>query len=58
MKDNFSTQSSQYAKFRPTYPQALYDFLMSHVADTKLAWDCATGNGQVATALAKQFIHV
>lgn len=58
MKDNFSTQSSQYAKFRPTYPQALYDFLLSHVKDTKLAWDCATGNGQVASELAKRFDKV
>lgn len=58
MKDNFSTQSSQYAKFRPTYPQELYDFLLSHVKDTKLAWDCATGNGQVASELAKRFDKV
>lgn len=58
MKDNFSTQSSQYAKFRPRYPQALYDFLLKHVSETKTAWDCATGNGQVATELAKRFEQV
>ncbi|WP_113651175.1 class I SAM-dependent methyltransferase [Pedobacter namyangjuensis] len=58
MKDNFSTQSSQYAKFRPKYPQALYDFLLNHVSETKTAWDCATGNGQVATELANRFEKV
>lgn len=58
MKDNFSTQSSQYAKFRPKYPQALYDFLFNHVSETKTAWDCATGNGQVATELANRFEKV
>lgn len=58
MKDNFSSQSSQYAKFRPKYPQELYDFLLSYVSETKTAWDCATGNGQVATVLAKHFEQV
>lgn len=58
MKDNFSTQATQYAKFRPKYPQALYDFLLDQVNGTKTAWDCATGNGQVATELAKHFEQV
>jgi ubiquinone/menaquinone biosynthesis C-methylase UbiE len=58
MKDNFSTQASQYAKFRPTYPQSLYDFISANTTDTELAWDCATGNGQVAVELAKTFDKV
>ena len=58
MKDNFSTQSAQYAKFRPKYPEKLYDFLFSKVVTTEFAWDCATGNGQVAVELAKKFNHV
>ncbi|RZJ77676.1 MAG: SAM-dependent methyltransferase [Flavobacterium sp.] len=58
MKDNFSTQSTQYAKFRPKYPQALYDVLLNQVNGTKTAWDCATGNGQVATELAEHFEQV
>ena len=58
MKDNFSAQSSKYAKFRPTYPKELYDFLITLVHQPNTAWDCATGNGQVAVELAKQFAEV
>jgi len=53
MKDNFSTQSSSYAKYRPTYPQELYQFLKENLTKTETAWDCGTGNGQVAGELAK-----
>lgn len=58
MKDNFSTQSNQYAKFRPTYPQGLYNFLLSLVTTKETAWDCGTGNGQVAQELSKYFTTV
>lgn len=54
-KDNFSKQSDLYAKYRPVYPQALYSFLMSLVEHKNVAWDCATGNGQVANELANYF---
>lgn len=55
MKDNFSTQSADYAIYRPTYPQALYDYLFDMVKNKETAWDCATGNGQVARVLAQHF---
>lgn len=55
MKDNFSAQAKAYAQFRPTYPAELYEFLLSNVHNKQTAWDCATGNGQVAYALAKHF---
>ncbi|RYG22358.1 MAG: methyltransferase domain-containing protein [Chitinophagaceae bacterium] len=58
VKDNFSNQSSKYAKFRPTYPKALYDFLFSQVDQKRNAWDAATGNGQVAIELSRQFEKV
>lgn len=58
MKDNFSIQSAGYAQYRPTYPKELYDFLFSLVAVKETAWDCATGNGQVARELASHFNHV
>lgn len=58
MKDNFSIQSALYAQFRPTYPAALYDYILSLVKEKDLAWDCATGNGQVARELAKHFKQV
>ncbi len=55
MKDNFSARSNAYAKFRPVYPDAVYRFLLPFVADKDVAWDCGTGNGQVARELAKHF---
>ena len=58
MKDNFSSQSAEYAVYRPTYPQELYDFLFSLVNEKDAAWDCATGNGQVARILAQHFQKV
>jgi len=54
-KDYFSQQAGLYAAFRPIYPQQLYDFLLKHVDHRLLAWDCATGNAQVASELAKHF---
>jgi len=58
MKDNFSAQSAEYAIYRPTYPQELYDFLLELVDKKNVAWDCATGNGQVARVLAQHFQQV
>lgn len=58
MKDNFSKQAALYAQFRPTYPQELYDFLLPIVPDLSTAWDCGTGNGQVAAELAGYFDKV
>jgi ubiquinone/menaquinone biosynthesis C-methylase UbiE len=57
-KDNFSTQAKQYAEYRPTYPKVLYDFLLQAVEAKELAWDCGTGNGQVASQLANYFNKV
>ena len=58
MKDNFSTQSEQYAKYRPTYPPALFDYLKSIITNRENAWDCGTGNGQVAAELSIFFKQV
>ena len=58
MKDNFSTSSDQYARFRPAYPPALFDYLLSLVPRRENAWDCGTGNGQVAVRLASFFERV
>jgi ubiquinone/menaquinone biosynthesis C-methylase UbiE len=55
MKDYFSSQSKAYAAFRPRYPEELYRFIFNHLHDRSAAWDCATGNGQVAQALAPHF---
>lgn len=58
MKDNFSTQAAEYAIYRPTYPEEMYDFIFSLVKNRNAAWDCATGNGQVARELALHFDNV
>ena len=58
MKDNFSTQASSYARFRPGYPTQLFDFLFGLCRNFDCAWDCATGNGQIAGALAERFRQV
>ena len=58
MKDNFSTQSGNYSKFRPTYPSEFFTYLNSLIPIKKSAWDCGTGNGQVAYELAKTFDNV
>lgn len=58
MKDYFSGHSKIYATFRPTYPDELYRFILGHLTSFDAAWDCATGNGQVAHVLAGQFEKV
>jgi SAM-dependent methyltransferase len=57
-KDYFSEQSADYAKYRPRYPAALFEYLASLTDERELAWDCATGNGQAALGLAPHFAHV
>jgi hypothetical protein len=58
MKDNFSTQSDKYAKYRPGYPAEFFDYLYAMVPVKESAWDCGTGNGQIAIELAKRFEEV
>lgn len=58
MKDNFSVRSESYAKFRPLYPKEMFAFILPLVKTKQIAWDCGTGNGQVAHELAKHFHKV
>lgn len=57
-EDNFSKQAKTYAQYRPQYPAALFKYLAELAPGKKLAWDCATGNGQAAVGLAMQFEKV
>ena len=57
-KDLFSTQSADYARFRPRYPPALFSWLASVAPGRACAVDVATGNGQAALALAEHFAEV
>ena len=58
MKDNFSGHSSEYAKYRPSYPKQLYDFIRDNCHNFDRAWDCGCGNGQVTGELARIFKEV
>ena len=51
MKDNFSSQADHYARYRPSYPPELFEFIIAQVKEKDMAWDCATGNGQTAKGL-------
>jgi SAM-dependent methyltransferase len=57
-KDHFSGHAEQYAEFRPRYPAALFTYLATIAPSRQLVWDCASGNGQAAVALARRFRKV
>lgn len=57
-KDHFSGHASDYARYRPHYPAEMFTALASLAPTGELAWDCATGNGQAAVALAAHFARV
>jgi len=57
-KDHFSGHAAEYARFRPQYPEALFEWLASLPARCDHAWDCGTGSGQAARGLARWFSKV
>lgn len=57
-KDHFSHASDDYRRWRPGYPSDLFAWLAGQSPSVDLAWDCATGNGQAALALASHFHRV
>lgn len=57
-KDYFSDAPDDYRRFRPGYPPALFSYLSSVAEAHERAWDCGTGNGQSAGALAQHFSQV
>ena len=57
-KDHFSAHAAIYRQARPTYPPALFDWLVRQAPDHALAWDCGCGNGQASVALAERFERV
>ena len=54
----FEDKADLYASSRPTYPKELFDFIGSLLVSKNEAWDCAAGNGQASTGLAKIFTKV
>src|SRR5688572_11580489 len=57
-KDHFSAHADAYARYRPDYPPALFAWLAEAAPARERAWDCATGSGQAAVALAEHFAEV
>lgn len=58
VKDIFSKQASTYASFRPAAPYSLLEYVYSKVSNFENAWDCGTGNGQIAAKLSERFDKV
>lgn len=58
MKDNFSSKSRDYRKYRPAYPPEIFDYIKEHLKGFDKAWDCGTGNGQVAGELSSFFREI
>ncbi|HEY0180035.1 MAG TPA: class I SAM-dependent methyltransferase [Dokdonella sp.] len=56
--DHFSAHAAAYHEARPTYPDALFDWLAAQTPARVLAWDAGCGNGQAAVALAARFARV
>ncbi len=57
-EDHFSKQAQDYARYRPAYPPEMFAYLARIAPARRLAWDCGTGNGQAALALAEHFERV
>jgi ubiquinone/menaquinone biosynthesis C-methylase UbiE len=57
-QDYFSRVSADYARFRPTYPPALFEIVARYAPGLECAWDCATGSGQAAIGLSRHFRKV
>lgn len=56
--NHFNQGSERYLLCRPDYPPVLFDYLAQWVDPSGTVWDCGTGNGQAAVALAERFSHV
>jgi SAM-dependent methyltransferase len=56
--DHFSRHAPDYRAYRPNYPPELFAFLKSLVPHATRVWDCGTGSGQAAVALADHFPEV
>ena len=53
--DFFSSVSSDYARYRPRYPEVLIDWVAGLCRDRHLAWDVACGSGQSTLSLSSRF---
>lgn len=58
MSGDYSSWAKLYSRSRPQYPANLFAYLAGLCKRRERAWDCATGNGQAALALAGHFASV
>ena len=58
LSPDYSSWAKLYFQSRPQYPAALFRDLAQLCEQRDRAWDCATGNGQAALALADHFASV
>lgn len=58
MNDRFGPVAAQYARNRPTYPEAFWDAYVARLGPEAVVWDCACGSGQAALALAGRGVRV
>lgn len=54
----FGEYAQHYARSRPQYPPALWQWVAAQCAGHALAWDAGCGSGQAALALAEHFEQV
>ncbi len=53
-----SELAEEYARVRPTYPAAFFDWAAEVAPGTDLAWDAGTGAGELAVGLSERFDKV
>lgn len=58
MKDLFSHAVNAYHRYRPVYPDSLFEFINELPCDKNRCWDSATGNGQLAVPMSDMFQEV
>lgn len=58
IKTEFSDHAKYYAKYRPSYPIELFEFLKKISPKLDIAYDVGTGNGQAALMLSNYFKKV
>ena len=56
--DHFSRVATDYASYRPRYPEDLFIWLAGLPARRELAWDCAAGSGQATVGLLPHFLRI
>lgn len=54
----FAAVARDYERFRPRYPEALFELLVTRAPAALLACDCASGNAQAALPLTRHFATV